>query len=84
VNNFPRLWSSVSRSQALYEQLQKKATLYRGHVVLLPHGDDFRYSGVAEWTEQMGNMQLLMDYINGNDNMNMKVSLKFEDRLKAY
>ncbi|XP_052768537.1 alpha-mannosidase 2x-like isoform X2 [Mya arenaria] len=57
----------------LYEQLQKKAELYRSNVVLLPHGDDFRYATEADWRAQMSNMQALMDHINNNTQMAMKI-----------
>ncbi|KAK3784564.1 hypothetical protein RRG08_003372 [Elysia crispata] len=58
---------------SLWEQFQKKAHLYHSNVLLVPHGDDFRYSSQKEWQEQFGNMQKLMDYINKNSDMNVQV-----------
>ena len=61
------------RADELWEQLQKKSELYRSHVVLLPHGDDFRYYEEKEWDDQFTNLQKLMNFINNNKKMNMKV-----------
>ncbi|RUS73821.1 hypothetical protein EGW08_018414 [Elysia chlorotica] len=58
---------------SLWEQFQKKAQLYRSNVLLVPHGDDFRYSTRREWSEQFGNLQKLMDFINKNGDMNVEV-----------
>ncbi|XP_061172605.1 alpha-mannosidase 2x-like [Saccostrea echinata] len=57
----------------LWEQFQKKAELFRENVLLVPHGDDFRYSNLEEWEQQFGNLQKLMAYINGNSEMNTQV-----------
>uniref|UniRef100_A0A2C9K725 Alpha-mannosidase n=1 Tax=Biomphalaria glabrata TaxID=6526 RepID=A0A2C9K725_BIOGL len=58
---------------ALWEQFQKKASLYRSNILLVPHGDDFRYSSQSEWTEQFGNLGKLMDYMNKNKDMNIQI-----------
>ncbi|XP_062614483.1 alpha-mannosidase 2x-like [Saccostrea cucullata] len=59
----------------LWEQFQKKAELFRENVLLVPHGDDFRYSNLKEWEQQFGNLQKLIAYINGNPEMNTEVIL---------
>ncbi|CAL1541845.1 unnamed protein product, partial [Lymnaea stagnalis] len=41
---------------ALWEQFQKKATLYRTDALLVPHGDDFRYGSESEWSQQFDNL----------------------------
>ncbi|CAG5119326.1 unnamed protein product [Candidula unifasciata] len=60
-------------SWALWEQFQKKAQLYRSNVLLVPHGDDFRYSSSEEWSQQFGNLGRLIDYMNKDKDMNIKV-----------
>ena len=61
------------RAWALWEQFQKKAQLYHSNVILVPHGDDFRYNDISEWDKQLGNMEKLMDYMNADRDMNIKV-----------
>lgn len=69
---------------ALWEQYQKKAQLYRSNVLLVPHGDDFRYASLKEWDVQLGNMEKLMTYMNGDKDMNVKVEFgTLSDYFKA-
>ena len=63
----------VYRANDLWSQLRKKSELYQSDVVLMPHGDDFRYNIEAEWNDQFNNLDKLMDYINNRPDMNMKV-----------
>ena len=63
----------VPRAWLLWEQYQKKAELFSSEILLVPHGDDFRYETNKEWMVQFGNMEKLMNYINTNPKMNMKV-----------
>lgn len=65
----------ICRAWALWEQFQKKAQLYRSNVILVPHGDDFRYDSLSEWDKQLGNLEKLMTYMNADHDMNIKVSL---------
>ncbi|GFN89313.1 alpha-mannosidase [Plakobranchus ocellatus] len=58
---------------SMWEQFQKKAHLYQSNILLVPHGDDFRYTSQEEWLKQFGNLNKLMDYINKNQDMNMQV-----------
>ncbi|XP_076463704.1 alpha-mannosidase 2-like [Babylonia areolata] len=60
-------------SWSLWEQFQKKAQLYSSNVILVPHGDDFRYTSVTEWDHQFGNLEKLIDYMNADRDMNIRV-----------
>lgn len=64
---------ALSRAWLLWEQFQKKSELFRENVLLVPHGDDFRYSDAREWEKQFLNLEKLMAYINSNTEMNTKV-----------
>lgn len=64
---------ALSRAWLLWEQFQKKSELFRENVLLVPHGDDFRYSDAREWEKQFLNLEKLMAYINSNIEMNTKV-----------
>ncbi|KAL4238161.1 hypothetical protein ACF0H5_002872 [Mactra antiquata] len=68
-------------SSQLWEQLQKKSELFDTDVILMPHGDDFRYDSWEEWNQQFGNLQKLMNYIN--DQSGWKIEMKF-GTLKDY
>ncbi|PVD26177.1 hypothetical protein C0Q70_13846 [Pomacea canaliculata] len=58
---------------ALWEQYQKKAQLYNSNVLLVPHGDDFRYDTMQEWDKQLGNMEKIMAFMNADKDMNIKI-----------
>ncbi|KAL8619582.1 hypothetical protein ACOMHN_019638 [Nucella lapillus] len=71
-------------SWALWEQFQKKAQLYGSNVILVPHGDDSRYSAVSEWDKQLGNLEKLINYMNADRDMNIKVEFgTLSDYFKA-
>ena len=61
------------RANELWEQLQKKSELFRSNVLLMPHGDDFRYKTEEEWDEQFENLQKIFDYIGNKPELQMKV-----------
>lgn len=61
------------RAFELWNQLRKKSELYQSDVVLMPHGDDFRYNIEREWEEQLANLDKLIKFINGREEMQMKV-----------
>ncbi|XP_055849655.1 alpha-mannosidase 2 isoform X2 [Episyrphus balteatus] len=57
------------RAEMLVDQWRKKAELYKTNSVLIPLGDDFRYSQSTEWEAQMRNYEMLFDYINNERKM---------------
>lgn len=63
----------ASLAQELWQQLRKKSELYRSNIVLMPHGDDFRYSSQNDWNNQFDNLGKLMEFINNSTDMNMKI-----------
>lgn len=53
--------------------MRKKAQLYKHNVLLVPHGDDFRYQSQSEWDKQLGNMAKLMTYMNQQADWHIQV-----------
>lgn len=52
------------RAELLLDQYRKKSTLYRSNTLLVPLGDDFRYSEMEEANLAYENYQRIFDYIN--------------------
>lgn len=59
----------AKKAEIIVDQWRKKSTLYKTRSVLIPLGDDFRYSQSTEWESQRINYEKLFDYINNEPNL---------------
>uniref|UniRef100_U5EZM2 Alpha-mannosidase n=1 Tax=Corethrella appendiculata TaxID=1370023 RepID=U5EZM2_9DIPT len=63
----------AQRAELIIDQWRKKSVLYKTRSVLIPLGDDFRYTQSTEWEAQRTNFEKLFDYINNEPNLNIEV-----------
>lgn len=62
------------RALLLLDQYRQKSRLFRSSVLLVPLGDDFRYTESGEWDVQFNNYQKLFDYFGQHPELNIKVN----------
>lgn len=65
----------AQRAALVIDQWKKKAELYQSNSLLIPLGDDFRYSQSTEWEAQRQNFEKLFEYINSE--VTLGVEAKF-------
>ena len=62
------------RAMTLLDQLRKKAQFFKHKKLLMLYGDDFRFSDEKEWHSLNVNFKRLVDYMNTQKNMHVRVS----------
>jgi len=76
------------RAETLLDQYRKKATLYKTNSLLIPLGDDFRYTTAKEWDDQYTNYQAIFDYVNAHPELNAELSFgtlqDYFDSVRSY
>nr|XP_046230871.1 alpha-mannosidase 2 isoform X2 [Scatophagus argus] len=60
------------RALVLLDQYRQKSRLFRSPVLLVPLGDDFRFTESSEWDVQFSNYQKLFDYFNQHPELHIK------------
>lgn len=60
----------------LYDQYRKLAQTTKHNVLLVPLGDDFRYTDLQEFSLQFDNYQQLFAFMNQKENWNIEVTLE--------
>ena len=75
---------SYHRAELIVDQWRKKSMLYKSRSVLIPLGDDFRYTQSTEWEAQRVNYDKLFDYINNEPSLNVEVNHIQTNRIYGY
>lgn len=77
----------AKRAELIVDQWRKKSVLYKTRAVLIPLGDDFRYTQNVEWDAQRSNFEKLFEYINNDPHMNVEAKFgtlqEYFDAVKA-
>ena len=62
----------AKKAELIVDQWRKKSVLYKTRSVLIPLGDDFRYTQTVEWEAQRVNFEKLFEHINNDRNLNVE------------
>lgn len=62
----------AKRAELIVDQWRKKSVLYKTRSVLIPLGDDFRYTQSMEWEAQRANFEKLFEHINNDQHLNVE------------
>lgn len=62
----------AKKAELIVDQWRKKSVLYKTRSVLIPLGDDFRYTQTVEWDAQRGNYEKLFEHINNDPHLNVE------------
>lgn len=62
----------AKKAELIVDQWRKKSILYKTRSVLIPLGDDFRYTQTVEWDAQRSNYEKLFEHINNDPHLNVE------------
>lgn len=62
----------AKKAELIVDQWRKKSILYKTRAVLIPLGDDFRFTQTVEWDAQRSNFEKLFEHINNDQHLNVE------------
>ncbi|CAO4361909.1 unnamed protein product [Caenorhabditis nigoni] len=62
----------VAKADKLVNQLERMSEMYKAPVILMMHGDDFRFDMIEEWHQQHDNFLPVFDQINKGDRVEIR------------